>query len=297
MHLTRDRHDALIEPKPRSWNSPQALRITSNQARTKRSKKMTKTRLILICITLIGLMIASGLFAEDVIRVIRKDGSYVDFPISEFDSIKHVKSDAPITSSRQLRYGDGNVYNTVRIGNQVWMAENLRTTRFIDGTPIPEVQDTNTWKSAKTPAMCWPHNNRAAYHDSYGILYNYEVASSNKLAPAGWRVPTEQDFEELLAYLNQNSQNAPKALTTNQRGFWKDYVGSNETGFTALPGYRQNWGEMNFNGKVGALWSSTPQKGDSSKARSLEFDVSGNGKTWMGTSGRTAGLFIRFIKE
>jgi len=97
---------------------------------------------------------------------------------------------------------DGNVYKTIRIGDQTWMAENLKTTHYSDGALIPIVPEQGAWSRLKTGALCWYENDPLSYKDVYGALYNsYAVADSRKLCPPGWHVPTIAEWQELEDYL------------------------------------------------------------------------------------------------
>lgn len=78
---------------------------------------------------------------------------------------------------------DGNVYKTVVIGTQTWFGENLKTTRFNDGTEIPEVTDFTEWFNLATPGYCWYENNESLYKDAYGALYNWFAVETGKLCP------------------------------------------------------------------------------------------------------------------
>ena len=91
---------------------------------------------------------------------------------------------------------DGNVYNTVKIGTQTWMVENLKTTRFNDGTAIPNVTDASAWNALTTPGYCWYDNNEAN-KATYGALYNWYAVNTGKLAPASWHVATDADWKKL----------------------------------------------------------------------------------------------------
>jgi len=95
-------------------------------------------------------------------------------------SCKKDKPAPPLT----VTDADGNVYQTVKIGNQIWMAENLRTTKFNDGSLIPNVTDNVAWSNTATSAYCW-YNNDMVNANPYGALYNYYAASNPKIAPAG----------------------------------------------------------------------------------------------------------------
>ena len=95
---------------------------------------------------------------------------------------------------------DGNVYKTVKIGNQVWMAENLKTTRLNDGQLIQYEPNNLDWANLRTPGYCWP-NNDSSNKDDYGALYNWYAVNSGKLAPIGWHVPTEDEWKILADFL------------------------------------------------------------------------------------------------
>jgi uncharacterized protein (TIGR02145 family) len=99
---------------------------------------------------------------------------------------------------------DGNVYRTVEIGDQVWMAENLRTTRLNDGQSILYEPDSSDWASLRAPGYCWP-NNDPSNKDDYGGLYNWYAVDTGKLAPIGWHVPTDDEWRVLADYLGGES--------------------------------------------------------------------------------------------
>lgn len=103
---------------------------------------------------------------------------------------------------------DGNIYNTVVIGNQIWMQENLRTTHFRNGISIPKVSNSTTWYNLFNTggvAMCFYDNDSAANASYYGALYNWHAAhSGNNLCPADWHVPTDAEWTTLTDYLQNN---------------------------------------------------------------------------------------------
>jgi len=132
---------------------------------------------------------------------------------------------------------DGNTYDTVRIGTQVWMKENLRTTRLNDGTEIQLVPYKVEWELLQTPGYCWYGNNEAFFSlNHYGALYNGYTVNTGKLCPSGWHVPTDADWRELSSYVGWDSGGGKlkEAGTVNWAGPNSD--ATNETKFTALPG-------------------------------------------------------------
>lgn len=100
---------------------------------------------------------------------------------------------------------DGNQYKTVKIGTQVWMAENLKTSTLNNGTPIVKVIDKGTWKNTTNPAFCL-YDDSETNKKLYGVLYNWYSVETNKLCPVGWHVPTVEDFAELNKVINCNGE-------------------------------------------------------------------------------------------
>lgn len=153
---------------------------------------------------------------------------------------------------------DGNKYRTVKIGDQIWMAEDLKTTHFNDGTPITVVTDYDSWSKLSTPARTWYNNDSAARNDD-AMLYNFYVVASDKLCPKGWHVPSDVEWMALGTYLG-GPQVAGGKLKEKGTAHWKspNIEASNQSGFTALPGgFRSFNGSFNLVGKSGYWWSST----------------------------------------
>jgi|WetSurSiteA1Bulk_404760.scaffolds.fasta_scaffold01271_1 uncharacterized protein (TIGR02145 family) len=128
---------------------------------------------------------------------------------------------------------DNNVYHSVTIGPQVWMTENLKTTKYSDGSPITLVRDSLDWFEMSTPAFCWYKNDSVMYKNKYGALYNWYAVNTDKLCPAGWHVPEEQELTSLVQYLGINA--GDKMLEGNyNRGQPLLFLEtSNESGFSA----------------------------------------------------------------
>jgi uncharacterized protein (TIGR02145 family) len=139
---------------------------------------------------------------------------------------------------------DGNAYYAVLIGDQTWMSENLKSTRFRDGSEIPNVTGNLEWNSLKSPGYCWYDNDMAANKDVYGALYNWYAVSTGKLCPDGWHVPTNGDWIILMADLKGAALAAYKLRETGtSHWFGNGSETTNESGFTALPaGDRGNMG-------------------------------------------------------
>ena len=156
---------------------------------------------------------------------------------------------------------DGNVYRTITIGTQVWMVENLKTTKYRNGESIPNVTVNTSWKALTTGAYCWYNNDATIYKADYGALYNwYAVADGRNIAPMGWHVPTYSDWTLLKDYLGGRSvAGGPLKETGDSHWQTPNRYATNSTGFTALPGGRRNFDQNFFVGlgSYGYWWSST----------------------------------------
>ncbi len=130
---------------------------------------------------------------------------------------------------------DGNRYPVVTIKKQTWMGENLKTTKFNDGKPIPYVKQNAAWKELKSPGYCWLYND-TTNKDEYGALYNWYAANSGKLCPAGWHLPSRDEWLELGAATG-DEENAGAKLKEAGSEHWKNniVISTNEFGFNALP--------------------------------------------------------------
>ncbi|MDD3050133.1 MAG: FISUMP domain-containing protein [Candidatus Cloacimonetes bacterium] len=168
---------------------------------------------------------------------------------------------------------DGNVYQTLIIGDQEWMVENLKVTRYRNGDQIPHLTDGEAWKSTTAGAYC-VYGNTPSNANTYGNLYNwYTVADQRGIAPQGWRVPSDNDIKQLEMFLGmtQSQADASGGRGTNQGSqlagradLWTDGALENDpddgsSGFNFLPGgYRYNFdGTFRYMSTYGSFWSST----------------------------------------
>jgi uncharacterized protein (TIGR02145 family) len=137
---------------------------------------------------------------------------------------------------------DGNVYNTIVIGTQTWMVENLKVTKYNDGSDIPYVTDATAWGDLTTAAYCW-YENDENNKEPHGALYNWYVVNNNdkNICPIGWHIPTKAEYDLLISYLGGGDKElASKKLRERGTTYWPDpNSGTNESGFKAiLSGYR-----------------------------------------------------------
>jgi uncharacterized protein (TIGR02145 family) len=128
---------------------------------------------------------------------------------------------------------DGNVYTSVVIGTQVWMVENLKTTKYKNGTSIPNLTVSASWMADTTGAYCW-YNNNISYKTPYGALYNwYAINNAAGLAPEGWHIPTLAEWTTLQTYLGGSSV-AGQLMKEVGNTHWQSSGGTNTSGFTGV---------------------------------------------------------------
>jgi uncharacterized protein (TIGR02145 family) len=125
------------------------------------------------------------------------------------------------TEGSSVNYGsmtdiEGNEYRTITLGTQTWMADNLRTEKYKDGTEIPLVEDSMSWYLLTTPAYCYYHNNEAVYKATMGALYNYYATEADQLCPDGWHIPSKAEWQTLLDYLSSSGYNYDGTTVSNK---------------------------------------------------------------------------------
>lgn len=230
----------------------------------------------------IGLLIASfQAKAQDTMYIHKAGGEIVKFAVEIVDSITfelHEGIDCPGGVSDI----DGNEYDVVRIGNQCWMADNMRTTRYADGTAIPNVEGEDDWDELGTTekGYCWYENN-PQYAGTYGALYNWQAASGGisgnenpsgiqGVCPDGWHLPGNAEWQEMFAFMVEEGYQGVKgdALKSNS-GWDNNGNGSDVYGFNAKPAaYRYDFGQFNEMGETTYFWTTT-ELDDGSYAKKL----------------------------
>jgi uncharacterized protein (TIGR02145 family) len=213
------------------------------------------------------------------------------------------KKDSGTTPPASITDTDGNSYTSVTIGTQVWMVENLRTTKLSDGTPIPLVTDGNAWGALTTPGYCWYNNDEAA---GYGAIYNWQAALN--ACPAGWHLPTDEEWKIQERNLGMNNTDANAtgwrysglvggSLKETGTSHWLNpAVGAtNTSGFTALPGGNRDT-DLGFLdlGNYGYFWSATQDGSPRAWYRRLNNDNAG---VHRNSSRITIGYSVRCLKN
>jgi uncharacterized protein (TIGR02145 family) len=189
-----------------------------------------------------------------------------------------------------LSDSEGHIYPIVLIGDQWWMAENLRSGTFANGDLITHVPNTFTWDQINTEAWC-NYDNLTANDSIYGKLYNwYAVSDPRNVCPAGWHVPSQNEWYVLSDYLGVNTGVKLKSLTgwTNS-----DPNATNESGFSALPAGQRPSNYINI-GTQANWWSS----GEQSALFGFYRNIESNGSAWgAGTATKRIGFSVRCVKD
>ncbi len=189
---------------------------------------------------------------------------------------------------------DGITYKTVTIGSQTWMAENLKVTKYNDGTNIPNITNPVDWITSTTGAIC-DYDNILSNSETYGKLYNWNAVNTGHLCPVGWHVATDLEWTLLTNYLGDSIAGAK--LREANIAHWKspNKSATNESGFTALPGgYRSDYdGTFGDIGTYGIWWSATEYSINSCYYRSMGY--TSNGVTRY-LALKDAGLSVRCVK-
>jgi uncharacterized protein (TIGR02145 family) len=192
---------------------------------------------------------------------------------------------------------DGYTYSSIVLGNgQEWMAENLRTTAYANGDPIPNVTDNTIWQNLTTGA--WAHyNNDNQYDNPYGKLYNwYTVADPRNVCPTGWHVPSDAEWTVLSDYLGGEAVAGGKMKSTGT-AYWSgsNTAATNESGFSGLPGgFRDDGGAFGNVGGFGGWWSSTEGGTDYAWDRVLDYSA---GDVNRGYDYKANGFSVRCLRD
>jgi len=191
---------------------------------------------------------------------------------------------------------DGNTYDVIRIGTQLWISENLKTTTFNDDTPVSLVTGGSAWSNLLTAAYCW-YNNNETYKDTYGALYNWYAVNTAKLCPSGWHVATDNEWLVLENYLGGSSPAGGILKETGTTHWTSPNTGAtDEYDFTALPGgWRTETGTYQLLGTYGYWWTSTENITPSGIwYRHIQND---NDKAYRNLADENIGMSVRCIMD
>jgi uncharacterized protein (TIGR02145 family) len=207
--------------------------------------------------------------------------------------------------NRVIKDIDGNKYKTVLIGNYWWMAENLRTSRYNDGSEIPLIKEQSAWLKLSNDAYCY-YLNDINYADTLGFLYNWYSVNTGKLCPDGWRIPTDEDWKNLEGFVDtrygigDSIWNKPglRGFDAGQRlksttGWRPGVIGTDNYGFSALPG-GERLSRFYAGGSSGFWWSSSEASQSSAYYRSLIYSFE---LVARDTHPKRMGFSVRCLKD
>jgi uncharacterized protein (TIGR02145 family) len=230
-----------------------------------------------------------------------EDGQNLNFaiPKSYLESLLKLQTSDPLpitTISGTLKSftdsRDEQNYKAVKIGNQIWMSENLKTTKFTDGSAISLISNDLEWNKLTSSGFCWYDT----YKGTYGALYNWYAVNTGKLCPVGWHIPTDNEWTTLINYLG-GEENAAGMLMESGTDHWNgvNSFGTNETGFTALPGgNRSDTGKFGGNGDMACWWSSSENETDKAWIRYIYYSLYHIGRNDVS---KQTGLSVRCVKD
>jgi uncharacterized protein (TIGR02145 family) len=194
---------------------------------------------------------------------------------------------------------EGNSYHAKKIGNQLWMTENLKVKTYRNGDIIPQIQDGNQWSVLTTGAWCYYEND-----PTKGVLYNWHAVNDPRgLAPEGWHIPSDAEWNTLINYLDpnadggNNNNTAGGKMKSTGTQYWQspNEDATNESGFSGLPGGRRNFYDAFDNyGSSGLWWSATEEDTYFAWYRTLGY---GNGVVNRVSSSKDMGLSVRCVKD
>lgn len=221
------------------------------------------------------------------------------------DAVEIKDAEVDVVFNSRLTYGsvkdvDGNMYKTIQIGNQVWMAENLRTTRFNDGESIPNIVDNAEWENLNSPAYCWYSNDNLGTPKAYGALYNWYAVRTGKLAPKGWHVATNDDWAELMDHISGGWQQGGGSLKETGTKNWSppNEGANNTTGFTALPGgWRTISDGFVFMGYSSDWWCVSATNEETTSEIMLNYKSAKVYYLFVSDLKRKIGLSVRCVKD
>ncbi len=194
------------------------------------------------------------------------------------------------------------VYKSVKIGSQVWMAENLNVDHYLNGDSIPQVQDPVQWAKLTTGAWCY-YENKTENGTKYGKLYNaYAILDPRGLAPDGWHLPSDEEWEKMAIFLGGNEAAGLKIRSTSgckPTTIMKSTNGTNTSGFNGLlAGFRKSDGSFTLEG-TGAYWWIYPPSWMVDRNKFIEnyHATCYNNRLDRGTSDKVFGLPVRCVKD
>ena len=270
-------------------------------------KRLKKTNMKKILFLLIITIFSTKVFSQDYMKIRLNDGTIVTYMIAEIDSLIYYNIDTNFASCGELIDFDGNVYQTVIIGTQCWMQENLKVTHYSDGTEIPNVNSNSSWNTLlatdTSKAYCWYNDNidnidnGALY--TYAAAVNEDITGSNTqgACPNGWHVPNIADLDTLFTFLGTNTgSKLAKDTSLWYNGSLVNDIYLGYSGFFGIPfGYRGASGGFINHGSRAIWWCSEAFSTTTlSHCMSIDYD---NTEVLEITISKDNGLYIRCVRD
>jgi uncharacterized protein (TIGR02145 family) len=193
---------------------------------------------------------------------------------------------------------EGNTYKTVRVGNQLWMKENLRVTHYRNGDPVPNIQNGSAWATQTHDAFCYWNNDSANYAANFGVLYNgYVVESPKQICPTGWHIPSRLEWNELANFLGGSNVAGGKMKESGIVHWNTPNTGAtNLVGFNALPAGNRHGDNAAFagRGEFSHWWTSTKVSSNQYYFKSIFYNSTVLGDVY---ERKVFGFAIRCIKD
>jgi uncharacterized protein (TIGR02145 family) len=238
----------------------------------------------------------TGVFQSAITGLVENTTYYVRAYATNSEGTSYGEQYIFTTTTEPVMDIEANVYNTVGIGDQIWMKENLKVTRLNDNTPIPHVPDNIEWYSLSTPGYCYFNNDEMTSKDVYGTLYNGYTISTDKLCPSGWHVPTDAEWTTLASFLGGESDAGGKLKEAGFTHWSTPNTGAtNEVLFSALPGGWRTSTSLFYDQNYSCrLWSSTESSISNYWYREMYFD---NAALIRGEASMLVGHAVRCLKN
>ena len=240
---------------------------------------------------------ASGETAQEIARL-KEENLRLQKQLQEKKSASargNSEAGKEVNENETVKDIDGNTYKTVKIGEQVWMAENLKVTRYRNGEAIPTILSDDAWKNTSNGAYAI-YDNEAAANKTYGKLYNwYAVKDSRGLCPEGWHVPMDAEWTQLENFLEGEDIAGGKMKAVSH--LWKlpNQGATNASGFLGLPGgIRDDDGSYDAIGYYGYWWSSSEYSSSDAEYRLLYYS---NGYSRWRFSTKSCGFSVRCLRD
>jgi uncharacterized protein (TIGR02145 family) len=220
---------------------------------------------------------------------------YVDKLKYQVESMNNILLDAGYTGT--VMDIDGNIYKTVKIGQQVWMAENLKTTTYVNGDTISDGTGAGDITIQTEPKYWFVNNDDLNNVSTYGRLYtSYTVTDSRNICPDGWHVPTDAEWTTLIDYISNSGFDGLEGRALKSTSGWQENGnGIDIYGFTALPGgSRDNIGNFSSVGSIGGWWSATENDTDTAWGRMMNYMINSVLKF---SSPKWSGFSVRCVRD